>query len=394
MPGFTMRKCVPMLLAALCFLVCLPAVAFADFDYTMDLVTLEPIYKEYFADRERSDFSIGYMYLFEGIPDKVLQDNRISYEGEQHWVSVYDFTRPMDSPNLMANIKLGETLGLLRQNFYFDSPLSPISFDFSFQGVLNIFLEGEFADMIGYDGIYFYGLTGSVADKVAFRFGVHHYCTHYGDAILKRIDFGGGTSGEVDPRSAAMPQGGGTAEDRVDPFWITYKYVRMNDLTFGLSVTPVDWLRVYADILWPSPSLERLRPQMFAPNWAEDRGVIANPDYPDSYNARIVNFGIELEYPIFPVLGNTTIGYHCRMYEEGKVQYDRDHGSEPWFDPDAPWEFEHTITIGQQLNDWFSVEISYHNGRNPFNAFFYDRNSYVAVYLRCNPEVGITLFKD
>lgn len=344
---------------------------FASFQYQLDFLSFNPIHKEYFADRSRPDLSINYLFFFEGFPDRVLQDTYVDPGKPNHTVTVYPFEFDIPAKNKMVRLKLGETLSLFRNTFTFDNWLSPISFDFSMQGVLHFLFTGKFDDNIGYDGIFFYGATLSVADKVSMRIGMHHYCSHYGDAVLKNL-----------------------SKQDLANLWITYKYVRMDTVAIGLSIEPVSWLRTYAEINFPAPGIESLRPDMFAPNWMTRDGHVINPDYPDSYNARIVNVGIEFSYPIFKKLGNTTLAYDLHMYEEGKVQYDKVEGGAVTFDENAPWELEHTVVLAQEINDVISIEVTYHNGRSPFNNMFFQHASYLSVGARFNPGSTVTLYKN
>lgn len=232
---------------------------------------------------------------------------------------------------------------------------------------MNWLFEGEFADTIGYDRIYFYGLTMSVADKVSMRVGLHHYCSHYGDAVWKRL-----------------------STDQINNFWVTYKYERMDTFDIGLSIEPVDWLRLYVDYNFPVPGITtNLRPWIFAPNWINQDNKPNNP-YPDSYNARVINFGIEISYPIFKKLGRTTIAYDCHMYEDGKIDYSDFNNI--FYNPDKPWDIEHTLVVAQEFNPWISVEISYHNGRAPFNNMFYQHVQYVSIDVRYNTDASWTLY--
>lgn len=348
---------------------------FANFDYQFDLLSLDPNYKEYFAYRGRSDLSISYLYFTEGFPDKILQDYYFDGTSDTtpNQVKLFDFNADIPYKDQMVELKVGETLGLARNTFNFDSWLSPISFDFSFQGGLSFFFRGRFDDNIGFDGLYFYGVTCKIGDFISLRYGHHHYCSHYGDAILKRID--------------------ATMSDKVNEgFWLTYKYVRMQTKLFAISIEPCSWLRVYGEIDYPPRDIYSVRPDMFAPNWITRNGQAINPDYPDSYNARIVATGVELTYPVFKNMGNTTIGYDLHLYEEGKVIYDHENGGDISFDDDAPWEMEHNIRIAQDLSNTISVELTYHNGRSPYNNSFFQHTQYVSVSFRCNPSDTLTLF--
>ena len=344
----------------------------ASFDYRLELFSFDPTYKEYMADNNSPNLSFNYIYNFAGFPDHVYQDwgPEVDVEYPQYFL----FTSELAGAPMMGQVKLGETLSLFRNTFSFDSFLSPITIDFAYQGVFNMVMEGEMADMIGYDGVYFYGTTFSIGDFFSLRFGVHHYCTHYGDAIFKRID------------SAQLPD-----------FWVTYKYVRMNGRALGISLEPLEGVRIYGEYNWLPKDVESWRPVIFRPSWID----ISDTSYPAEYKARIINFGIELSYPIFPSLGLTTLAYDCHLYEEGKIRYKDDSktgadrylpASQILYDADAPWSVEHGIVFNQQINPWVSFEIGYHYGRSPLHSFYYlDDASWVYVGARYNPDAGVSL---
>ncbi|MGD1822206.1 MAG: hypothetical protein ACPKM0_05500 [Pleomorphochaeta sp.] len=352
--------------------ICISSV-YADLDYKFDLVSFDPLHKEYFADRTSPEFSLNYLTYLEGFPTYIMQDEYIRDETEVNKINIWEFDEIIQPEDKMVHLKLGETLSVARSTFSFDSILSPISFDFSMQGLLQEFFLGGFDDSFGYDGIYFFGGTFRIGDFLSMRIGRQHYCSHYGDIIFKRIK-----------RSS---------DPSYSEFWITYKYVRMDNYAIGLSIDPTPYLRLYGELKYPPKNIKSVRPDMFAPNWVVRDGVTINPDYPDSYNARIVNLGIEVEYPIFKKfgLGNTTIGYDLYLYEEGKVQYELVNGGSIYFDEDAQWEREHNL-IAQELNDVISIEVTYHNGRSPFNNMYYQHTEIIGVAARFNPKSSVTLF--
>lgn len=356
---------------------------FAEFGYTLDLLSFDPIYKEYQADKYRTGMSFDYAYVVDGFPDYVYQDWRQANQVGDANTSpmVFGFTRKLAQEPFIGIINIGETLSLLRHTFTFDTWLSPISIDFSTQGMISFIMDGQVADNIGYDGVYFYGTTIRVADIFSFRAGFHHYCSHYGDAILKSID------------NHAVP--GGLSD--LDKFWITYKYVRMNGFAMGLSVEPTTWLRAYGEYNFLPKDVKSWRPVIFRPNWT---GLEPHNTYPSEYKARIINFGFELEYPIFKKLGNTIFAYDCHLYEEGKIMYKDENGkpdpaldvsNPPTYDPNAPWESEHSFLLAQKINDSVSFEFGYRYGRFPSNSFYYQRSSYFFLGARFNPNPTVNL---
>ena len=357
----------------LLFNICTSAI-YAGFNYQIDLLSFDPLHKEYFADRTRADSSLNYLFYIEGFPDRVLQDKFINNDVNDNQILVWEFDEVVKENGKMVNIKIGETLSLLRNTIEFDSPFSPISFDLSAQGVISEFLKGGFDDMFGYDGNYFYGASFKIGDFLSMRVGRHHYCTHYGDQVFKRVQ-------RVYENNPSY-----------DDFWITYKYVRMDDVAFGLSIEPTSNVRIYGELLYPPKNIKVLRPYMFAPNWVKVNDITVNPDYPDSYNARIVNVGFEISYPIFRNLGNTTIGYDLHLYEEGKVIYNHVSGGTYYFNDNASWEREHDLRIAQEISNVVSLECNYHNGRSPYNNFFFQHTEIFSIGLRVNPKTTVQLY--
>lgn len=51
---------------------------YADFAYVFDLVSFDPLYKEYYADRYRAGMSFNYADVKDGLPEYVYQDWRQS----------------------------------------------------------------------------------------------------------------------------------------------------------------------------------------------------------------------------------------------------------------------------------------------------------------------------
>ena len=66
---------------------------FANVDYQFDLFSLDPLHKEYFADRARADMSVVYLNYFEGVPDIILQDVAVNAIDHDHEVQVWKLKR-------------------------------------------------------------------------------------------------------------------------------------------------------------------------------------------------------------------------------------------------------------------------------------------------------------
>ena len=216
------------------------------FDYRLDLISLTPLYEEYDADNHRASLDFQYGAIYQGYPEGFYQNDTYFPFVDSEVLRIRPF---------VATYHMGETLSLLKNTFTFDHWLSPIAFDFAFQGSLTGVLEGEVADTIGYDGEYFFGMTMSIADVLSFRFGGSHYCSHYGDGSYKVIATGGGVPSNFDE-------------------W--FKYLRMDSMIFGLSIQPVDFVRVYAEIDFATKDTSVL-PYYFEPEWGRASPTAAPP---------------------------------------------------------------------------------------------------------------------
>lgn len=188
---------------------------------------------------------------------------------------------------------------------------------------------------------------------------------------------------------------------RIRPFVATYHMgetlsLLKNTFTFDHWLSPIafDFLRVYAEIDFATKDTIVL-PYYFEPEWGPGNSIA--DDLPSSYGARIVNFGIEFEYPIFKSLGMTRIAYGCAAYEEGKIVYRHEDleaaGRErPFYDPNRLWEFEHTINISQEINDLVSFDITWHYGRFMLNSYFDTKSQYVTIGARLDFDGTVTLY--
>ena len=370
-------------------LLLVPTILSASFSYKLDFLSFDPIYREYTADRNRAGMDFQYLMLNkEGFPEGFYQDDED--KGGATYFPFTDFESEFigfRNQPFMALIHMGETLSLFRNTFTFDHWLSPIAFDFSFQGQIDFGFEGAVADLMGFDGWYFFGATARIADKVALRAGLHHVCSHMGDGTIKLT----GLDVQFKDPDAVKEEG----------MRIFKKYIRMNAIDIGLSIEPVDWLRLYVDYNFYAPGVtDAIDMYFFTPEWYDEHGQVCNKKG-SGFRGDMVNFGIELSYPIFPKLGNTTLAYDCRAYEEGKIVYKvEDMANKPdevpdgwnaYYDPERPWEFEHNIVLEQQLNSMVSIEIGYHHTRFPINTFFHQRCDWVHIGGRLNFDGTVTL---
>ena len=351
-----------------CLLIlCIATISFAfGFSYKLELLSFDPLYEGYAATKESPDTSFHFNYSANGIIDHVYVPN--NGDGK------YYFELDGKHSALTASIKVGETISLLRNTFSFGDKFPDISLDLSFQGSINFLTEYSIADIYGYDGTYFYGITGALGDYVSFRLGYHHDSNHYGDYVFDRIE------------AADKPYFGDTKN---------YMYSRMNGNVIALSAKPLSWLRIYGEYNWMGDNPIIYRPDIFRPSYMQKN---PNIDYPSSYKARVINFGFEISYPIFKKLGNTTLAYDCHLYEEGKaIYFDPSTGSylkpsEVYFDQNAPWDVEHSILLRQQLNSYCSFDVGFHSGRAPLNIFYHIQDaSYLTFGFSLKAKGGVKI---
>ena len=344
---------------------------FANFNYELDLINLKPLHKEYLADRSRPTNSIDYLYITdEGVPTFLHQHESILPFTSGGWDPSYKVK------NNYLRINLGETFSFARNTLTFDHWLSPLSFDFSFQIHYRNLITGDISEEFGFDSVFFYGYTASIANKVSFRVGSTHYCSHIGDAIYDWI-----------PKN--IPIG--------DIDHLLKKYRRSDTLVFGVSVEPYQWLRVYGELNYiPEKIHSGVQPWGFMPSWAEvqDGSPQIKSNHPKEYKGRIINAGLELNYTIFKEMGKTTFAYNIYLYEEGKIDYPNDPPSgnvkedidiDEWvYNPDKPWEVEHSFLISQELSKNVAMELKIHQGRFPINKFFNFRGTSVSIGFAIN----------
>ncbi len=351
-------------IAIICLFLLSASMLFASVDYKLELVSFNPIYREYGAGRNQAVMGLQYLDVYKGFPTYFYQNEiRFDFKAGSGW----------RLEPFIVSYSVGETMSLGRSTLYFDSFLSPVSMAFEVQGALTSAFEGRFSDLIGYDGVYFFGLSASVGDIVSIRYGSSHYCTHYGDGSFKQI----------------------RDDDHIDPdFLECYKYLRMNSSLIGVSVNPLPWIRLYGELDFVLDSTH-IRPDIFGPTWSL-KGTEAE-EVPDDYGNRIVSLGIELEYPIFPRLGNTTLSYQFKTYEEGKIVYRVEDlqsagRTKAYYDGTRSWESEHSFNLSQEVNDLVSFFCNFHMGRFILNSYYATRSNYVSLGARLNFKGGVTLF--
>lgn len=343
---------------------------FASFDYSLDFFSFDPLHKVYIADKNSHDIEFNCIANFGDKIDHIFQDTRYG-EINPHRYEI----KEKDLMDSLLQIKLADGLCFFRNTFSFDSVVSPIAFELIFQPSLNSLIDTGFHGVLAYETIWLAGINVSVADKVTFRAGLHHYCNHYGDMLLNEL----------------------TEADRGD-IDLIYKYARMHTMAFGVSIEPIEGVRIYGEFDMPYKGTESLRPYTFQPSWMENS--IYPGKYPDQYKARIINFGFELSHTFFPQLGKTTFAYDLHLYEEGQIVYKNADGSyitDPKlivYDPSRPWRQEHSVVLNQRIAPYFSIELQFCYGYTPLNMFYYiEDTSWLSIGFKFDPDVSIPIIR-
>lgn len=345
------------------FVLIVSSLLFASFDYKLELLSLVPTFEEEHADRSRAAMDIQYACVYDGYPVEFYQNqNKFTLKEEKAWRFKPFF----------GVLHLGETVSVLRNTFSFDSVISPISFGIEMEGSMTNVMEGRISDTIGYDGVYSYCFVVGAADVVALRFGGCHYCSHYGDGTYKYMEPG---------------------ESVTLGFQEWFKYLRMDSLIAGISIRPIEVFRLYGNVIFDTDTT-LIKPEIFRPGWSESGSSVE--DVPSSYKHMIISCGFDLEYPVFKNLGNTRLSYQMKAYEEGKIVYKEEDLTaarrvKPFYDPDRPWEFEHTINLSQEINDLVSFDVTWHVGRFISNMYYSTRSRYIAIGARLDFDGSVTL---
>jgi hypothetical protein len=321
---------------------------------SFDWYAAEPLFPSSALNPFSSTSTLNILKLIEGQPRSILYPDN----GEYTAVPFYSGTSYSDE-TLYAQLKTGVSIGLLRLSFF-----NIVESEIGFQGALNSVFQGfGGAKNLGFDGIFFFGLNVRFFNTVTLRTGYQHYSGHYGDETLLNI--------------------AGQTKDPVD-------YVRDNDILFGVSIQPVSFLRIYADVNLPLTKTW-MAPAIHIPFWVlkpssgeslleveSGKEGIAVTEFADSYKAWIIDFGMEVRFPIRN-LGSLLLGADAVAHQDGQTLH-----QVGGYDEDNPWEFEYTLGAGLEFDQSIGLGsarlmLSYHDGRFPLLNFFYQRTKYFSV---------------
>jgi hypothetical protein len=323
---------------------------------SFDLYASDVLFPEAIADPHSSAGKLHVISVLEGQPRTIRVFGTNTYDD----VPIYNGDA-YASENLYGQVKTGVNLGLFRLRIK-----NIIAAELTFQGGLNAVFQGfGGADMLGFDGVFFFGVNTELFNTIAFRYGYQHYSGHYGDETLKNV----------------IEHSGSTAEP--------VEYCKDNNILAGLSLPIGRKLRFYADVSKPLREAW-LNPSIHIPAWvikatsgeplyiavANNEGVEPE-ERPASYNAWIIHSGAEITLP--SSFGELFFAGDVKIHQDGQTKHMPGQYAES-----NPWESEFTIGGGIAFyqnggNGKARIEAFYHEGRFPLLNFFYQRTQYISV---------------
>ncbi len=314
------------------------------------------LYPESLAKPLSTVSNLNILSLLDGQPRTIRYAGQGSQEYKDY--SIYESDDKYADETMYEQVKTGLNIGFLRCSYN-----GIIDGELSLHAALNSVFQGfGGASNLGFDGVFFFGAQVRLFGMATVRVGLQHYSGHYGDETLERL-----RSVEGDP----------------------IEYVRDNDLLFGLSVTPIPSLRLYAEANLPM-SNTWMHPAIHIPWWVIKRTSgeplhsveagkenIPTTDFDSSYKAWIVSTGGEFSLPIAS-MGSVFLAADLTVHQDGQTGH-----VAGGYDPSNPWEMEYTITLGLELLDQKTggggrLQFTYHDGRFPLLNFFYQRTRYIA----------------
>ena len=289
----------------------------------------------------------------------------------------------IDKPgqNPLLNLKLGVNQGVLRlqkDNMDFEIYLNA-----TLSTVFNLAGHEGWTVGMGFDGTYSAGVSFALYDKIVFNGGIQHYSGHLGDELLEDAQV-------LNDQSLVYNKD-----------WLPISYVRDNDLTMGISVEPVDNIRIYGQAQLPLKSAW-IYPLAHIPFWsvnsepgysnlqgeiADDQGLTNVLDQlinTGSYRAWIIQTGIESSYH-FDNVGSAEFAFNFKFHQDGQTKHQIGE-----YKSSNPWETEFAISAGfsfdkQDDEGSFKINFAYHDQRFPLLNMFYNRAKYFSVGVTVEP---------
>lgn len=358
-----------------------------------------PTYKEYKADVWSFTTQGQYVILPNDTVDSILVSSRYENDMEDYYFNFDKIQKPYNESIVFELANAGEEAS----SFFRIKPCLNIAIlktrykDFAIEGLLEIGLntmiksEGS-VDIFGFDGIYFYGLTGSYKDKIQFKVGRHHYSGHFADELINNYLSSRDSKGRL--YSDRMDKG--KMGSQFEPGFI-YKeedYIRQDGLILGLSFNPIEELRLYAEADFLTKKMDYMTPYVLIPDLTKygdhdfsmqgragyESGVYSTKfetrtsPYGSSYKDTNVEFGAEYTKDL-KKWGNISLAYNCRLMQEGQTLYQLS-----GYDKDNKWDMDHTVMFSYNLfNSPLSFQAMYHNGRLPLLNWYWYRTSLITV---------------
>ena len=337
---------------------------------------IDPLFKESRAYQYNNN--VAFRYLMAPADTKYLATDILvadgTANGEQGGYKRLSFKDPNTGNNAYWNLKAAINTGLFRFSWH-----NYLQLELYLHGGLNtIFGAYGGVDVLGFDGFYGAGASLSVFDIVTLRFGFHHFSGHWGDETMN--DF----------------------YSKAETNHYTYsgltEYTRNNSWLFDISVEPVSWFRVLAEVELPQ-HVGWIRPAAHVPadtvkNTSEEspdadkplsdyiysqEGLVnSNDEYPSSYKAWRIGVGAEFEIPI-PTVGLAYLALDMQFHQDGKINLET-----LQYEKDRPWDFEYTIALGMSLQEdermpEVTIEVAWHDGRFPLLNFFFQESRYFSA---------------
>ncbi len=152
--------------------------ASSDSLISFDLYAPDVLYPVAIAAPHSSASKLHILSVLEGQPRTIRVFGENTYED----VSIYNGDAYV-SESLYAQLMTGIEIGLFRLGIK-----NLITAELTFQGGLNVVFQGfGGANMLGFDGIFFFGAHAELLNALTVRYGLQHYSGHYGDETLENV---------------------------------------------------------------------------------------------------------------------------------------------------------------------------------------------------------------
>ncbi len=316
------------------------------------------------------------------------------------------------------NMKTAISLGLFRVRFNGKDWIPSADLEVNIAGYINtIFNMFGKNDTLDFDGSYLLGASLRVADRVTFRFGLHHFSGHYGDEMLEKYYTYNEVNFQKRYNSGSLFNYAKTSSDADSSkeYYLNgpVEYVRDNSWIFAVSADIPFGFRIYGEAELPkNPSW--LRPFIHVPADYDNpvAGDTSNPTLIDriggtsgdgehvpqsqldeeqnlkrtsngSYKAWRIHTGVEWRLNVG--FGAIFLAADFQFHQDGQTLH-----TIGGYNKENPWEYEITAGGGLELGNFLvdgrtvRIEAYYHNGRVPATQWFYQRISSVTVGLGVN----------